>query len=448
MTPRGPRVEQPIKFDMAKKPIKQRRFLTPLTWMLSLPEIAARGLKVEKVNMEGIKPPYFLLSTHMAFVDFKVTTRAIFPHGANYVVAIDGFLRGEWLLRQVGCICKRKFTNDILLVRQMRHALEKHRAIVALYPEARYSYCGTTSVLPASLGKLIKIFKVPVVVLNQRGNYLSQPVWNLAKRKCRIEATMTGLLRPEQIERASVEEINRDVAAAFRYDEYAWQKKNGIVIDHPERAKGLHHILYQCPHCLTESEMDSAGDEIWCDHCGKRWRMGTLGDLAAVAGETEFPHIPDWFEFQRAMVRKQLEEGGYFFEDRVAVDSLPNAKGYIRLGEATLRHGPDGFVLDGLDGDPSFRLEKKPLENYSLHIEFDYFGKGDCIDLSTLEDTYYIYPLARKNCVTKLQFAVEELYKMEEGRRVARASARAAAGVGAGPAEPASNAEPRERVMA
>ncbi|HWR11312.1 MAG TPA: hypothetical protein VN445_05800 [Rectinemataceae bacterium] len=407
------------KFDMARKPIKQRWFLTPVAWFLSFPEILRRKLKVTKINMEGLKPPYLLLSNHMAFVDFKVTTRAIFPRRANYVVAIDGFLKGEELLRQVGCICKRKFTNDILLVRQMKHALEVNRTVLALYPEARYSYCGTTSVLPDSLGKLVKILKVPVVVLIQHGNYLSQPVWNLEKRKCRLEATMERVYTPEQIEKANVHEINSTIHKAFKYDEYRWQKDGAVAIDFPNRAKGLHHILYQCPHCLTESAMNSDKNELWCEHCRKRWTMSELGELSAAEGVTEFSHIPDWFEFERGMVRRQIEEGRYFFKDKVMVDSLPNAKGYIRLGVATLTHSSKGFVLEKLAGDDTFRLEKKPSSLYSLHIEFDYFGKGDCLDLSTIDDTFYLFPLTAKNVVTKLQFAVEEMYKIREEERIA-----------------------------
>jgi hypothetical protein len=261
---------------------------------------------------------------------------------------------------------------------------------------------------------------VPVVVYNQRGNHLSQPVWNLEKRKCRIEATMTQVFTPDQIEKTSVSEINRKIVDSLRYDEYAWQKENNIVIDHKNRAKGLHHVLYQCPHCLTESEMDSDRDELWCGHCHKHWKMSELGELSAVEGKTEFSHIPDWFEFERRMVRKQVEEGRYFFKDQVMVDSLPNAKGYIRLGEATLTHSMEGFVLERtLDDGNSFRLEKKALSLYSLHIEFDYMGKGDCLDLSTLDDTFYLYPLTKKNVVTKLQFAVEEIYKIKEAERIA-----------------------------
>ncbi|TXT51376.1 MAG: hypothetical protein FD137_39 [Spirochaetes bacterium] len=400
------------KFDMARKPVQQRWFLTPVAWLLSFPETLARKLKVEKIGMEGLKPPYLFISNHMAFVDFKSATRAIFPHGANYVVAIDGFLRGEELLRQVGCICKRKFTNDVLLLRHMKYALEVNRSILALYPEARYSYCGVDSVLPDSLGKLIKLFKVPVVTYIQRGNYLSQPVWNLEKRKCRIEATMTRLFTPEQIEASSVEEINTTLRATFKYNDYRWQRENRIAIDHPRRAKGLHHILYQCPSCLAESRMNSEGDALWCEACGKRWRMGVYGELSAEVGETEFSHIPDWFDFQRGMVRKEIEKGRYFFMDRVKVDLLPNAKGFVELGEATLTHSSKGFVLESSSPEEHFKLELPPSALYSLHIEFDYFGKGDCLDLSTIDSTFYLYPLSRKNVVCKLQFAVEELYKL------------------------------------
>jgi hypothetical protein len=165
--------------------------------------------------------------------------------------------------------------------------------------------------------------------------------------------------------------------------------------------------------------MESDKDELWCGHCHKHWKMSELGELSAVKGKTEFSHIPDWFEFQRANVKKQIQDGSYFFKDQVMVDSLPNAKGYIRLGEATLTHSAAGFVLETISEDETFRLEKPPLSLYSLHIEFDYFGKGDCLDLSTLEDTFYLFPLTKKNVVTKLQFAVEELYKLKEEERIA-----------------------------
>ena len=54
---------------------------------------------------------------------------------------------------------------------------------------------------------------------------------------------------------------------------------------------------------------------------------------------------------------------------------------------------------------------------YSCHIEYQYlFKHGDCIDLNTSTDTYYIYPKGKFN-VTKIALATEELYFYEERKK-------------------------------
>ncbi|MEA4890333.1 MAG: lysophospholipid acyltransferase family protein [Clostridiaceae bacterium] len=404
------------KFDMTKSPIRQRWYLRPLTWAGSFPEIWARHLRIDRHGVDDLKPPYLLLCTHMSFMDFKVTTAAIFPHRANYVVAIDGFIGREWLLRNAGAICKRKFTNDITLIRQIKRVIERGD-ILALYPEARYSLAGTTAVLPDSLGKLVRILGVPVAVLNMHGNYLNSPCWNLKKRKIPIAADFTKILTAEETRNLGVDEINNRIRKAFVYDEYKWQIENKICIRCKDYAKGLHKVLYQCPHCKTEFQMDSAGDKLWCNHCKKEWTLTELGNLKAVNGETEFEHIPDWYEFQRLEVRQQIEAGTYEVNDEVDVDALPNAKGYINLGRGRLTHNLEGFKLDVRNG--LLKLEKTPASMYSCHIEYNYDLRGDCIDLSTLMDTYYIYPMSLHCCVTKIALATEELFSFHQ-RQAAR----------------------------
>lgn len=406
----------PVKFDMARLPMRQSWYLRPLTWLFSFPDVWRYHLKINRHDVQDLKPPYLLLCTHMSFIDFKVTTAAIFPHRANYVVAIDGFIGREWLLRHVGGICKRKFTNDITLIKQIRQVI-KNGDILALYPEARYSLIGTTAVLPDSLGKLVRFLKVPVAVLNMHGNYLHSPCWNLSKRKVPLAADFTRILTGEDVSRLSVDDINQRIRQAFVYDEYRWQTANKIKIHHPANASGLHRVLYQCPACLTEFKMDSGGNRIWCGHCGKRWNLQPTGELEASSGNTEFSYAPDWFEFQRAQVRQQVEQGTYSISDDVDVDSLPNARGYINIGLGRLTHDNRGFMLDvpGSAGAEPLHLVKTPVSMYSCHIEYQYDQRGDCIDLSTLDDTYYIYPLHLKNCVTKIALATEELYRFQLG---------------------------------
>ena len=92
--------------------------------------------------MKGIKPPYLLLGNHNAFMDINVLSLATFPKPTHYIIAIDGFIGREALLRHVGGICKRKFTTDTTLIKQIEYCIKKKR-IVAMFPEARYSLIGT-----------------------------------------------------------------------------------------------------------------------------------------------------------------------------------------------------------------------------------------------------------------------------------------------------------------
>jgi ribosomal protein L37AE/L43A len=369
--------------------------------------------KIHKAISKDLKPPFLVLCNHVSFLDFKVLTVALFPHRANYIVAIDGFIGPgrEWLLRNAGGVMKRKFTNDIVLVRQLIRII-KNGDIAVIYPEARYSLCGTNTILPESLGKIVKLLKVPLVSLITHGHHIDAPVWNLRKRKVRTEADMTTLATTEEISELSVEEINKRIQNAFVYDDFAWQKKNKIAVTQNWRAEGLHKILYQCPNCKTEYKMSTAGIEIHCNHCDKTWSMSEYGELTATSGVTEFSHIPDWYEWERAQVAEEVANGTYGYNLNAAVDSLPNARGFISVGEAVLKHNMDGFILDGQHDTQPYHIEISARSIYSLHIEFDYLGKGkDCIDLNTHDDTFYIYPYGKEFSVTKMALATEELYK-------------------------------------
>ncbi len=402
------------RFDMSKPPVRTKWYLRPLTYILSAPDVFKHRTKITKTRTEGLKPPYLMLCNHNSFLDFKVLTKAIFPSRANYVVAIDGFIGREKLLRNVGCICKRKFTNDIVLVKQLKQVL-KNGDIAVVYPEARYSLCGTTAVLPESLGKLCKAMKVPVVTFICHGNHVTSPFWNLHDRGIKpTEAEMTLLFTPEELAGMSVEEINKKLVEVFQYDDYRWQKERGLRTKYKKRAEGLQKVLYQCPACKTEFRMETEGTKLRCKACGKTWVLSELNELTAEGGQTEFSHIPDWYEWERSNVRAEVEAGTYTSgELDVHVDSLPNAKGYVRLGNGKMVHDEKGFRVWGIDDQGmAFSMEIPAATQYSVHIEYEYLGKyGDCVDLNTLQDTWYVYPHGNDFAVTKMALATEELYQ-------------------------------------
>ena len=397
------------RYDMQKPP--RRQMLRGLIWLLSAPVLAAHRNRIEKINMEGIEPPYLLLCNHNAFMDFMVASHAVWPHRANFVVAIDGFIGREWLLRMIGCICTRKFVSDVTLVRNLKTVI-KNGDIAAIYPEARYSLCGTTAVLPASLGKLAKLLGVPVVTLMCHGHHVNSPFYHLPDHSVKgTRAELECILTQDEVADLPHREITDRIRRAFVYDDFAWQRDNHVRISYKDRACGLHKVLYQCPACGTEYRMTSGGAQLRCEACGKVWELNEYGVLSALEGETEFSHVPDWYEWERANVRREVREGRYRFESDVRVDALPNAKGYIDLGSARLVHDHDGFLLWGKYEGEEYEVKIPVPEIYSCHIEYEYLGKyGDCIDLNRTDGTYYIYPRGIPFAVTKIALATEELY--------------------------------------
>lgn len=401
------------RFNLTDKPLFIKWYLKPITWLLSYPAILAHHTKIRKHNgVEKLKAPFLLLCNHNAFMDFKVATAVLFPHTPNNVIAIDGYLHREWLIKNIGAICKRKFTSDISLIRNMQDVF-KHRKILALYPEARYSLCGTNAILPESLGKVIKYLKVPVATLICHGHHINSPYWALGDRKVHTAADYSLLLTAEQVKEMSVDEIFQKVNEAFSYDDFAWQKENGIKVDYPKRAEGLHKVLYQCPECGTEYCMESSGTVLRCTHCTKEWEMSELGELHARDGKENFTHIPDWYEWERSQVRKEIEEGRYFFEKEATIMALPNPDDFIQMGKCTLRHDADGFHVSGVFDEVPYEFSIEARGQYSVHIEYDYLHKyGDLVDLNTLNDTFYITPDGNGFSVTKISLATEELYKI------------------------------------
>ena len=401
------------RYDMTRRPNRQWHILRPVTWLLSYPDCITHKARIHKEKkLKDIKPPYFLLCNHNAFMDFKVMTKAIFPKRANYVVAIDGFIGRGWLLRAVGCICNRKFVKSLNLVINMLHA-KNNGDIVVLFPEARYSLCGTTANMPKSLGKMVRKMNVPVVTLIMHGHHINSPMWSVGNRGVKpVESELKLLFTQEETQELSIDEINEKIVEAFQYDEYAWQKENGVKVNKKNRAEGLHKILYQCPTCLVEYKMSTKGATLRCDSCGKIWDMSELGELRARTAETEFSHIPDWYEWECANVRKEVQAGTYSFEAPVRIESLPNDKRFIVFQErGHLTHNMDGFKLTGSYQSEPYDISWPVSIMHSCHIELNYMGRGDCVDLNTNDDTLYLFPEEGDFSVTKISIATEELFK-------------------------------------
>ena len=417
-------------FDFQKKPITPCFLMSAAKWIISWPDLKKRGAVLTKTNMEDIEgKPYLMLVTHSSMVDFNLMLKASHPHKVNNVMTLEGFKTyTEPLMRSLGVLGTRKFITDIHLIKNMKYCVDKLKNPFVLFPEARYSLDGCTSYLPPSLGKMVRLLGVPVVVLKIHGNFVTCPQWNKINKKTFVEAEVKQIITAEETKTLSAEEINKRIAENFQYNDFAWQKEKQLKIDHLQRAKGLHALLYKCPKCNTEHQTESAGSLLWCNACGKTWYMDEYGELHAIKTEddgepaydengefiykeTEFPHIPDWSNWERECVRKEIEDGTYYFEDDVRVETLPGSWRFYKQGMGKLIQTPEGTTVKcNYYGEP-YELHRSAMSLESMHIEYDYLGRGDCVDISIPDDSFWCY-LTKRDAITKISFATEEMHKL------------------------------------
>ena len=396
-----------------KKPKKPNLLFRTLVRLLSIPDLLACGFSFRKIGMEklGKKEPCLYLMNHSCFLDPQMASRMIYPRPFNIVCTSDGFVGKGWLMRQIGCIPTQKFVPDLGLVRDMRHAVQKLKSSVLLYPEAGYSFDGTATVLPDSLGAFVKMLNVPVVMIRTYGAFARDPLYNnLQKRKVKVSADMIYLLSPEELKEKSAEELNGIIREAFTFDAFAWQQEKGVRITEKFRADGLERVLYKCSECHGEGCMEGKGTRLICHACGKEYELTETGELRAIEGVTDFLSVPEWYAWERRCVAREVERKEYSFDAEVDIYMLVDTKCLYRVGEGRLTHTQDGFHLTGCDG----RLEysRNPISLYSLNADFNWYEIGDVICIGDVNTLYYCFPKEKNALVAKARLATEEMYRL------------------------------------
>ena len=350
-----------------KKPVRPNILFRSLIYILSQPSMRKTHFSVRKKGMDklGKKEPCLVLMNHSSFIDLKIASTLLYPRPFNIICEADGFVGKEWLMRQIGCIPTHKFVSETALVKDMMYTVRTLKSSILLYPEASYSFDGTSPTpLPESLGKCIKLLKVPVVMIRTYGAFQRDPLYNLLKlRNVDVSADMEYLLSPEEIASLTSDDINSLISSRFSFDHFQWQKENGIEVKESFRTDGLCSVLYKCPKCGKEGVMESGGEEIWCSSCAKKWRMEEDGSLKAMDGDDIFSSVPEWSRWERKETEKEMDRGEYKVDVPVEILMHVDYSAIYDIGKGRLVHSTEGFHLTSDDGELDFR--RHPLDNYT-----------------------------------------------------------------------------------
>jgi alpha-L-fucosidase 2 len=139
------------------------------------------------------------------------------------------------------------------------------------------------------------------------------------------------------------------------------------------------------------------------------WQMSAAWLCRHLWEQYEYTRDEEWLRQEGFPL---IREAAAFCLSQLAEDE----KGRLIIPAATSPE--NGFILEGHYRGKPYRIQRKPLGMYGVHIEYDYcyVRPDDCIDISTSKDSLYCYP-TKKDVVTKISFATEELYKLKKVRQ-------------------------------
>lgn len=352
------------------------------------------GLSVDRSAMAGIRPPFLAVAGHACWLDYMITSTALFPVRMNYVGAYN-FFRDRILkpvMTLMGVIPKYQYTNDIAAVRKMKYVVDRG-GVVGLFPHGCLSNEGRPGGFAApGTAKLIKFLDVPVVAVRTHGGYLTRPRWTKKARRGRMETTVTPILTAREVRDLSEEEIYRRLLAAIDFDDYRWQREHHVPFRGRRLAEGVELVLYRCPKCDGEFTLRSQGNRLWCEACGNEAIMNrTLFFESGSPDSVIFDGIDSWYDYQRECLLEEIGSPDFVLKASTALQwAEPCKYGYQAMGHGSVTLTRDEVVYEGtVHGRPEtlrFPMKDIPMVPYAAG-EYIEIARGSDIRRFVFDDT-------------------------------------------------------------
>ena len=346
-------------------------------------------LRIDRSALKGLKKPYILIANHGSNLDAFLIGRCLNPYHMNFVSSafFYRFPLPRFLLGCMGAIPKSHSLKDLKALRMMMQSLSAGR-ILMVFPEGRRSMAGTGSRFSEAMAKFVKRSGVPVVAAHISGSYLAWPRWADHARPGPITIRFSRVLTPDELETASLQDIQERMLAALAFNDYEGiAKENNLTgsiqtdasaspllaaqTPYEYRCKrpadNMHWLLHTCPDCLEELAMSGEGDRVRCTRCGALAQLLPTGALLRIAGKgNSWPTVPAWFNLQRKVLADKMEDEsfvlmaqGQLSRTEAAPDSPMRP---VSTGMACLSRKELTFTGAGAEGEKKVRFPIQDLD--------------------------------------------------------------------------------------
>ncbi len=331
-------------------------------------------LEIDDSLLQGVEPPYILLSNHESFEDFYYISQMAHPRRPSYLVNEYYCTRPilKTMAKRAGILSKKLFTRDMSTGVGLLRMVRKGYPVV-IFPEGRLSPDGRSNPVVEPGGGLYKRLKIDLVLVKLDGAYYAHPKWRKKLYPSKIRLRVLRVLGKDELRQMRDEEIDRVIAETLWNDASAldWQS-----YPQKDKAEGLEGLLYRCADCGALYTTRGSGNVLRCRACGRSHTLDEHYRFTAAPWS-----IPGYYDEIR---RREAEElGRLSLQTRVRAKIFGANGGPVRWEEGECRLDRKAFSYRSDSREFSIPTEKLPALAFSCGEEFELYHDNEL---------HYFYP--------------------------------------------------------
>lgn len=316
-----------------------------------------------KVVVEIIRP-FFKLYFRLKY-NLKIKTNPAFKDGAliisNHVNSLDPFIVGscfkgpiyymasidlfehffvgKLIKFLVNPIPKEKSRKSDLAAVKNCIRVSKEKGSICIFPEGNRNYNGRLGYIDPSIVKLVKALKKPLVIMNIKGGFGSEPRWSKKSRKGKMEVNIKRIIEYDDYINLENDDLYNIIKEELTIDDYNYYQ----TFKSKNKAEYLERVLYICPACGKFHTIYSRKNNVYCNQCGL---VASYNEDLTISfnKEISFKNLADWYDYQIEIIKnKEIIANQLIYSDKIRLVKPRLFKSKKKIGDGVLYMYDDRF---------------------------------------------------------------------------------------------------------
>lgn len=314
----------------------------PIFWLIFKMKYNCH-LKKNKLPKEGS----IVLSNHQMTLD-PFGVGLIFNKPLYYMASSDLFqnkIAGKLIKFAVNPIPKQKSNKTDIAAIKACMQIAKENGNICIFPEGNRTFSGQLGNIDYSIVKLIKKLKKPLILVNIKGGYGTDPRWSNKSRKGKLDIFIRKKVEVEEIENLSNDELYALIKENLTVDNYS----EHILYKGKNLAEDLERILYICPICNKQHTLSSKGDILTCSSCSTEFKYNEDLSLTSENNEFKFDYIDKWYDYQIDIIKNKEYDESLIYQDEVELLITKEGQPKEKVGRCSMKLYKDDLLFEFQD---------------------------------------------------------------------------------------------------